>query len=494
MGGTLINLNGSNPAAPSGSTNVSFQASAPYTGANGYQQRDVSASIGAIPESQVTNLTTDLAAKAPLASPALTGTPTAPTPTAGDNSTKIATTAFVAASASAVTSVAGRTGAVTLGESDIASLTTDLAAKAPLASPTFTGTPTAPSPPTPDNTLKLATTAWVNTTISAFAPLASPTFTGTPTAPSPPTPDNTLKLATTAWVNTTISAFAPLASPAFTGTPTAPTPPTSDNTLKLATTAWVNTTISAFAPLASPTFTGTATAPTPTTGDNSTKIATTAFVNAEMAANAPGLGATQSANKVYAGPTSGSAAAPSFRSLVAADIPATLNATQVAGMADFAGSATITSAPPLGSENAGWKATLWGQNTALGVAFDTLVILVSNWASIFGSLPANNATSTTPDTNAEVSLGTDGSVRAAGRIAAGESTFYSGGAEPLEVGSSGAGISLADRTLGFSSRWVIYASGGYLRLYKQGVGDVLSIDGSGNVIIKGTLTQNGSPA
>ena len=32
---------------------------------------------------------------APLASPAFTGTPTAPTPTAGDNTTKVATTAFV---------------------------------------------------------------------------------------------------------------------------------------------------------------------------------------------------------------------------------------------------------------------------------------------------------------------------------------------------------------------------------------------------------------
>ena len=36
-----------------------------------------------------------VAGLAPLASPAFTGTPTAPTPTAGDNSTKVATTAFV---------------------------------------------------------------------------------------------------------------------------------------------------------------------------------------------------------------------------------------------------------------------------------------------------------------------------------------------------------------------------------------------------------------
>src|SRR5450759_210634 len=49
-----------------------------------------------IAESQVTSLVTDLAAKAPLASPGLTGSPTAPTQTAGDNSSKIATSAFVA--------------------------------------------------------------------------------------------------------------------------------------------------------------------------------------------------------------------------------------------------------------------------------------------------------------------------------------------------------------------------------------------------------------
>ena len=41
------------------------------------------------------DLDTQIALKAPLNSPALTGTPTAPTQTAGDSSTKIATTAFV---------------------------------------------------------------------------------------------------------------------------------------------------------------------------------------------------------------------------------------------------------------------------------------------------------------------------------------------------------------------------------------------------------------
>ena len=43
------------------------------------------------------NIQTQLDAKADLSSPALTGTPTAPTPTSGDDSTKIATTAFVQA-------------------------------------------------------------------------------------------------------------------------------------------------------------------------------------------------------------------------------------------------------------------------------------------------------------------------------------------------------------------------------------------------------------
>lgn len=52
--------------------------------------------------SEVTGLQTNLDAKAPLASPALTGTPTATTAGTGNNSTRIATTAFVQDAISAV--------------------------------------------------------------------------------------------------------------------------------------------------------------------------------------------------------------------------------------------------------------------------------------------------------------------------------------------------------------------------------------------------------
>lgn len=54
------------------------------------------------PVSEVTGLQNALDQKAPLASPALTGTPTAPTPAGGTNSTQIATTAFVQAAITAI--------------------------------------------------------------------------------------------------------------------------------------------------------------------------------------------------------------------------------------------------------------------------------------------------------------------------------------------------------------------------------------------------------
>jgi hypothetical protein len=88
---------------------------------------------------------------APLDSPALTGNPTAPTPTAGDNDTSVATTAFV------TTAVAGK--------ADTSALT----AKADLASPTFTGDPHAPTPTAGDNDTSIATTAFVAAAIAAVS-------------------------------------------------------------------------------------------------------------------------------------------------------------------------------------------------------------------------------------------------------------------------------------------------------------------------------------
>jgi len=91
--------------------------------------------IGGITTHQQLATTSSLSIYAPINSPALTGTPTSTTPTAGDNSFKIATTEFVATSF------------------------------APLASPALTGIPSAPTATAGTNTTQLATTAFVQNAI-----------------------------------------------------------------------------------------------------------------------------------------------------------------------------------------------------------------------------------------------------------------------------------------------------------------------------------------
>jgi hypothetical protein len=83
---------------------------------------------------------------------------------------------------------------------------TQLNAKAALASPALTGTPTAPTATAADSTTQLATTAFVTTADNLKANLASPTFTGTPLAPTASVATNTTQIATTAFVNAEISA------------------------------------------------------------------------------------------------------------------------------------------------------------------------------------------------------------------------------------------------------------------------------------------------
>ena len=91
-----------------------------------------------------------VAGLAPLASPALTGTPTAPTAPNGSDTTQIATTQYV------VTYVLG-----------------SLAAYAPLASPVLSGNPTCPTQAAGANNATLANTAFVTAAVAAGGGSAS---------------------------------------------------------------------------------------------------------------------------------------------------------------------------------------------------------------------------------------------------------------------------------------------------------------------------------
>jgi hypothetical protein len=100
---------------------------------------------------------------APLASPVFTGNPRAPTPVADDNDTSIATSAFVlgqaASSAPAMDGSAAVGASTRYARSDHVHPTDT--SRAAIASPSFTGTPTAPTPSAGDSSTKIATTAFL---------------------------------------------------------------------------------------------------------------------------------------------------------------------------------------------------------------------------------------------------------------------------------------------------------------------------------------------
>ena len=198
---------------------------------------------------------------APLASPALTGVPTAPTAAAATNTTQVATTAYVRGEVAALVNSAGAT-LDTLGEIATAlgndanlstTLATSIGLKAPLASPTFTGTVSGitkamvglgSADDTSDTNKPISTATQTAldaklasaTAATTYAPLNAPTFTGTvsgitSTMVGLGNVENTsdsakpistatqtaldLKLASA----TAATTYAPLASPTFTGTP-----------------------------------------------------------------------------------------------------------------------------------------------------------------------------------------------------------------------------------------------------------------------------------
>jgi hypothetical protein len=166
---------------------------------------------------------------------------TATTPATNDNSTAVATTAYVRAQA-----------------------------YAGLASPAFTGTPTAPTAALNTNTTQIATTAFV---ISQGAD-STPLMAGTAEV------GTSLEFARGDHVHPTDTSRAPLASPTFTGTPAAPTAAVSTNTTQLATTAFVLAQISNDAPLKNGTgATGTWSISISGNAATATKLATARTIN-----------------------------------------------------------------------------------------------------------------------------------------------------------------------------------------------------------------------
>ncbi|HEA1692634.1 phage tail-collar fiber domain-containing protein [Escherichia coli] len=113
---------------------------------------------------------------APKASPTFTGTPKAPTPAAGNNTTQVATTAFVQAALTALINGAPATldtlkeiaSAINNDPNFSTTINNALALKAPLSSPALTGTPTAPTAAQSVNNTQIATTAFVKSAIAGM--------------------------------------------------------------------------------------------------------------------------------------------------------------------------------------------------------------------------------------------------------------------------------------------------------------------------------------
>lgn len=303
---------------------------------------------------------------ASLVSPALSGSPTAPTPAPGDSSTLIPTTAFVQqaiANAPKVGSFNGRTGAVSLVLSDVTS-----AGGAPVVSPALTGIPTTPTGSQGAGGSQIASQAYVESAIAAEtvtsfngrhgevaltlsdvqsvggAPIASPSFTGLVSVPTATPGAATTQAASTAFVTNAITAGTAGVSSVNTRTGAI--------VLNAADLAAMGG-----APILSPALTGTPTAPTASAGVATTQLATCAFVANAIASEAAGVtsfnGRTGTVTLALTDVTSiGGAplAAPTFSGLVHAPTPtAGDNSTLVATTAFVDGAIAAIPAAPAAS-------------------------------------------------------------------------------------------------------------------------------------------------
>ena len=256
---------------------------------------------------------------APLASPALTGVPTAPTAGSGTSTTQLATTAFVAGELGGISAdsvvdadsdtkiqveesadediirfdTAG-TERMTIAAAGLVTIAGDLTVSGDLSDGTTTTTQAAS-----DNSTKLATTAYVDTGIGA---LSSNSITDADSDTKIQVEESadediirfdtggTERMTIAANGLVTIAGDLTVSGDLSDGT-TATTQAANDSTTKVATTAFVMTEVgdylttataaSTYAPIASPTLTGTPAGPTAASGTNTTQLATTAFVHAK---------------------------------------------------------------------------------------------------------------------------------------------------------------------------------------------------------------------
>ena len=213
--------------------------------ATGANKTTVDSSLSSTSTNPVQNkvINTALAAKAPLASPALTGTPTAPTAAAGTNTTQIATTAFVKSAVDTASTAVRSFSKVKVGSTNV---------EADSATDTLTLEAGDNVTITPDATNDKVTIAATDTTYSAATTSAAGLMSaadktkldGIATGANKTTVDTALSTTSTnpvqnKVINTALGTKAPLASPTFTGTPKAPTAAAGTNTTQLATTAFV---------------------------------------------------------------------------------------------------------------------------------------------------------------------------------------------------------------------------------------------------------------
>jgi hypothetical protein len=187
---------------------------------------------------------------------------------------------------STITSINGYTTGV------IVLTVTDIPGAAPLSSPEFTGSPLAPNQPALSRNAKIANTKYVDDAMSAFS-----VGTG---------------YATTVYVDTAVATRVAKSGDTMTGALHLVAPAGADNSDKAVPSSWVRTYVGSLS-FGAGTVTSvglTMPADMAVTGSPVTGAGTLAVTRT-----------TQAANLVMAGPVSGAAAVPTYRALVAADMP-----------------------------------------------------------------------------------------------------------------------------------------------------------------------------